>query len=880
MASITGTNASQVLAGTDLADTLSGLAGDDTLAGLLGADLIFAGLGDDLVYGGSDNDRLFGDAGDDTMHGGSGSDQLTGGAGDDVLYAGSGNDTMSGGQGADEFFGGSGIDIVTYSTATAGFVLDLSVPSRSTGDAMGDTFVGVERFILGGFSDVFRGGVAAETVDGSGGNDQLYGGSGNDNLSGGIGNDLLSGGAGADALIGSTGNDTVSYAAITTGFRLNFATPSNSTSEALGDTYSGIEVFLLGSGNDTLVGGAAALRVRAGEGRDMLGGSAAADHLSGEGGSDTIDGGSGNDTLIGGLAHDRLTGGIGDDRLESSTETAGSLAILSGTSELYGGDGNDTLVGSNLREHIEGGNGHDQLTGDGANDTLIAEAGNDQLFGGTGNDILNGGSGADTIDGGEGFDTLVFSTAVFIDAGNAALNTGEARNDVITSIEVLQFNQGGSYKGGSVSRVIDFLNAGSFINGSGGEHVLGSGSTEVYYHLGGAVTFEGTDGVYEGDGAALGDTLNNITTFYLSNAADTFTAELDQVLNGVSAGAGNDTISFENVSSVSLAAGEGDDSVSGLLLDANIHLDAGNDRATVTFFDGNASVFGDEGNDTIHLDGGNVFGVINGGSGNDTISAEAPVPGAELMGGDGNDLITMNGNFLSASGGADNDTITGLGADLNISGGDNGDVISLTGLGQAFGDAGDDHITYLHAEVFGGAMLSGFIDAGVGDDTVVSEGPNLTILLGEGNDSLTHEIYVIATTTEIFDGGSGNDTIVLTTSMPNGTPSFTQPVRVIGGAGNDTITGVQFALQGGVDVIAEDFEFQAGWGNDRISNFDDTHDRLVFIGTAGSGLDQFSDLILTDVAEGTLVSFGSDAILLADFDIANFTAADVFFSSV
>src|SRR5262245_3872060 len=61
-----------------------------------------------------------------------------------------------------------------------------------------------------------------------------------------------------------------------------------------------------GTGNDTLIGGAAA---------DLLFGQSGNDTLLGKGGADILFGGTGNDTLTGGAANDQVFGELGNDRM-------------------------------------------------------------------------------------------------------------------------------------------------------------------------------------------------------------------------------------------------------------------------------------------------------------------------------------------------------------------------------------------------------------------------------------------------------------------------------------------------------------------------------------------------------------------------------------
>ena len=144
-----------------------------------------------------------------------------------------------------------------------------------------------------------------DILPGNGGNDTLDGNAGNDRLDGGDGNDTLIGGAGADTLVGGAGTDTASYTPSTGGVNVNLATGLGVAFEAQGDTLTGIEILIGGSGNDWLRGDGNA---------NTLTGNAGNDTLQGFGGLDTLNGGDGNDVLYGGAGKDTLTGGIGADK--------------------------------------------------------------------------------------------------------------------------------------------------------------------------------------------------------------------------------------------------------------------------------------------------------------------------------------------------------------------------------------------------------------------------------------------------------------------------------------------------------------------------------------------------------------------------------------
>jgi Ca2+-binding RTX toxin-like protein len=142
-------------------------------------------------------------------------------------------------------------------------------------------------------------------LSGGRGDDTLDGGAGADQLDGGAGNDVEIGGAGADRIAGGGGIDTASYIPSTGGVNVNLTTGLGVAFEAQGDTLTGIERLVGGSGSDWLRGDADT---------NVLTGNAGNDTLQGFGGIDTLNGGDGNDALYGGAGKDTLTGGAGADR--------------------------------------------------------------------------------------------------------------------------------------------------------------------------------------------------------------------------------------------------------------------------------------------------------------------------------------------------------------------------------------------------------------------------------------------------------------------------------------------------------------------------------------------------------------------------------------
>ena len=265
-------------------------SGNDTLIGDNGGNTINGLAGNDSIVGGTGNDSLLGGTGDDTLVGGGNSGQSAG-------------DTLNGGLGGDHYVGGNGFTIVTYENATTGITLDLTNGANNTGEAAGDTFVDIQRWVGSEHDDSLTAGDSAVWFWGHGGNDVEYGGAGNDTLEAGDGNDTIFGGGGTDLMYGRADND---------------------------ELHGGI-------GNDTVAGGG---------GADLLYGDAGNDLMKGDWERDTIHGGDGDDTILAGIVSsgsyaqtqaDTLYGEGGNDRyIVVSQYDAGTVSF-------DGGTGTDTL---------------------------------------------------------------------------------------------------------------------------------------------------------------------------------------------------------------------------------------------------------------------------------------------------------------------------------------------------------------------------------------------------------------------------------------------------------------------------------------------------------------------------------------------------------
>ncbi len=164
-----------------------------------------------------------------------------------------------------------------------------------------------------------------------------------------------------------------------------------------------IENYIAGSGDDEIVGNAAANYLEGRNGNDALLGNSGDDVLHGGAGDDRLDGGSGDDVLEGGAGSDELNGGAGTDWLSyAGSDGAVSVRLYDGYAARGHAEG-DTISGF---ENLRGSAHPDVLAGTGRDNRLEGGAGNDQFWGGSGDDALEGGAGADRFNGGPGSDRL------------------------------------------------------------------------------------------------------------------------------------------------------------------------------------------------------------------------------------------------------------------------------------------------------------------------------------------------------------------------------------------------------------------------------------------------------------------------------------------
>ncbi|MGF1535850.1 MAG: CHRD domain-containing protein [Elainellaceae cyanobacterium] len=275
------------------------VASDAGPAGILAVAETDTLSGIENVVGSNDSDTIIGDDNSNTLEGLEGDDVLDGAGGADTLLGGDGDDTIIS-DGLDTIDGGEGIDTVDFSGvaedatggAFNGVIVDLDV--NSAGPAGTPSEDGAILDAPPAAGGVQIGELEVDNVEnliGSAFNDGLFGNNEVNVLQGEDGDDLVHGFAGDDFLAGDAGNDTVLFAAAIASVEVDLsAQVSEAEFEAIvaGEAPAAFAATG-GAGNNVLSGFE---NVTSGSGDDVILGDAAANVLNGGAGNDTIDGGS------------------------------------------------------------------------------------------------------------------------------------------------------------------------------------------------------------------------------------------------------------------------------------------------------------------------------------------------------------------------------------------------------------------------------------------------------------------------------------------------------------------------------------------------------------------------------------------------------------
>ena len=319
---LTGDGNPNVIEGAGGGDTLDGGGGADTLSyesstsrvdvdlrdgdTVDGVQLIMKSSGghasgDKVTY--NTFEHITGSRHGDILNGNSIANTLRGGAGNDRLNGHGGDDTLEGGPGGDTMDGDEGSDTATYANAAAGVTVNLAGGS-GRGDAAGDKFTSIEKFVGSAHDDTFISGEDADEMDG-----------------------------GAH----KEGGDTVSYeeskAKVTVNLGISTAQSSDAASNpegsyARGDIFTGTNIEnVIGSDfNDSLTGSSGSNIIEGGEGNDTL---------TGNGGDDTF-------KFARGDGSDEITDFNAGDRIDLTAYT--NVASIDDLDINPAGGGTDTTI--------------------------------------------------------------------------------------------------------------------------------------------------------------------------------------------------------------------------------------------------------------------------------------------------------------------------------------------------------------------------------------------------------------------------------------------------------------------------------------------------------------------------------------------------------
>lgn len=176
-----GTLTVHVVGAIQTADLI--LAQAASIAGTANADLLHATAGGSILLGGDGDDSLIGAAGADRLDGGGGADVMWGGGGNDVYVVDNGLDFA-------RELPGQGTDTIELKLAGDRYFMPDNVEN-----------------LVASAGAIVNGNSLANTITGSGEDDNISGGDGRDTLIGGAGNDWLKGDGGGDTLTGGAGAD-------------------------------------------------------------------------------------------------------------------------------------------------------------------------------------------------------------------------------------------------------------------------------------------------------------------------------------------------------------------------------------------------------------------------------------------------------------------------------------------------------------------------------------------------------------------------------------------------------------------------------------------------------------------------------------------------
>ena len=811
-------------------------------------------------------------------------DRIIGDKDDNYLVGGEGDDTLNGGAGADTMEGGAGNDLYIVDNEGDVIVEDLD-EGRDTVRSSVDWTLGanLEDLVLLGSAVSGFGNELDNRITGNDNDNNLSGGAGNDTLNGGAGLDALSGGEGDDLYLVDNEGDWIGEE-----FDQGHDTVRSSVDWTL---YANLEdLVLLGS----------AVSGFGNELDNRITGNDNGNVLSGGEGNDTLNGGGGADTLIGGNGDDLYLVDDEGDVVEMENPGEGHDTVRSSVDFSFFGTLNYfedlVLVGS---KHING-SGNDQantIIGNSGDNILAGWGGDDSLSGGLGNDALDGGTGSDTMRGGAGDDIYVVDDAgdTVIEAANGGTNDvvlAFANHTLAANVENMNIYGGTHFVGnkgansiwdaGGTAIVIDG-GAGDDVITSGGNGTLIGGSGNDYFIFtssngfvmeaakGGEDTIEAWQDIDLASYANVENVVLGIPggTTATGNALDNRISGngLDNVLDGgagadtLSGGVGNDLYLVDEGDTIVEESGQGHDTVRSstdwwlsnaanvedLVLTGDAHIaGTGNELAnTITGNSGDNNLYGGGGDDSLIGGQGNDY--LDGGTGNDT-----------MQGGAGDD-----GYVVDAAGDEVIETADG-GGDIVLAFTDYTLAANVERLyfykGTHFvGNAGDNVIWNA------GGVHNVTIDGGAGDDVLMNNTGDSTLIGGAGNDRY---IFTFHDEVVVEEAGGGDDTIENWSNQDIGLGSFANVENLVLNGSFNGVTGTGNALDNKISGNGFANVLYGLDGNDTLDGDRQNGGGAVGNDTlyGGNGDDRIEGSLGSDILDGgagedtLVVSYGADQL--------------------
>ena len=561
-------------------------------------------------------------------------------------------------------------------------------------------------------------------------------------------------------------------------------------------------------------------------------------------------------TAVGG---DTLTGGSGSNTLVLTSAGAFSLGGVSrfATIDLAAGNSTVTVTDKTLTGSItinDGASGNNSVSA--AGDTVASKTKTLNYTAGSGTDSFNGGFEKDVV--------RVSAAAV----GGDTLTGGSGAN-------VVELTSAGSVNLNGVSKfpTIDLAAGNSTVTVT--DRTLSGGTVAINDGASGNNSVSAA-----GDtSASTGKSLN----YYLGTGTDSFTGGFETNSVHVSAAAvGGDTLTGGSGNNTLVLTSAGSANLGGVSEFATIDLDIGNTTVTVT--DATLSI-------------GSIL-VKDAASGNNTVSAAG-------------DTSASTGKTLNYTAGVGTDHFTGgfekdvlrvsaaaVGGDT-LTGGSGANVLVLTSAGSAnlggvskFATidlaAGNSTVTVKDTTLSGGAITindgaSGNNTISAVSDTSASTGKTLTYFTGTGTDHFTggfenDTVRVSATAVggDTLTGGSGSNTLVLTSAGAFSLGGVSKFGTINLATGNNTVTLTDATLSGGAVTLHDGTS-----GNNTVTVSDTSASAgqtLTYM--AGSGADNFTggfenDTIYAGTGSGTYTfGLGNDKLMFIADNLPTQTVDD------